>query len=188
MKVEFVLVMQHLRRFTLAGQLLVAQMAILLTVLITVALVSLAQSEASFRDTSGRRIFAIAEQLASTPLVRTEMAPGAVIAGLPVRVQDVVTQYAVESVTLAGVDGIVRVSSDPTLEGKPMAIRLGARWGTARAGPASWTTDTERMLVAQTPILSDGGEPGRGVTSAPLRSRSPCRRSSTGCGAPRPTC
>ena len=48
----------------------------------------------AFRDTSGRRIFAIAEQLASTPLVRTEMAPGAVITGLPVRVQDVVRRPA----------------------------------------------------------------------------------------------
>lgn len=153
MKVEFVLFMQRPSRFTLAGQLLVAQIAILLTILGTVALLSLAQSEASFRDTAGRRIFAIAEQLASTPLVRSELAPGALIAGLPERVQDVVTQYDVESVTLTGADGIVLVSSDPTLEGQP--LRYGSP---AVADGASWTGTTEgdgpRMLVAQTPVLS----------------------------------
>ncbi len=173
MKVEFVLVMQHLRRFTLAGQLLVAQIAILLTVLITVALVSIAQSDASFRDTSGRRIFAIAEQLASTPLVRTEMAPSAVIAGLPVRVQEVVTQYAVQSVTLAGADGIVRVSSDPTLEGKPIG------YGSAQvAHGSSWTGIMEgageRMLVAQTPVLSDAtSQVGRHLGTVEVAVRMP---------------
>ncbi|MEO7131836.1 MAG: ATP-binding protein [Dermatophilaceae bacterium] len=165
--------MQHLRRFTLAGQLLVAQIAILLTVLITVALVSIAQSDASFRDTSGRRIFAIAEQLASTPLVRTEMAPSAVIAGLPVRVQEVVTQYAVQSVTLAGADGIVRVSSDPTLEGKPIG------YGSAQvAHGSSWTGIMEgageRMLVAQTPVLSDAtSQVGRHLGTVEVAVRMP---------------
>ncbi|HET9634094.1 MAG TPA: ATPase, partial [Terrabacter sp.] len=103
-------------RLSLAGQLLVVQMVILLGVLVTVALVSLAQSDATFTRTEGRRVSAIAEQLASTPIVRTEMSPGGVVNVLPAVVQSVVTQYAVTSVTIADADEIARVSSDPTID------------------------------------------------------------------------
>jgi sensor histidine kinase regulating citrate/malate metabolism len=151
-KVEFVLVMQRRRRTTLAGQLLVAQMVILLTVLITVALVSLAQSEATFTRTEGRRIFAIAEQVASTPIVRAEMQPGGVVGVTPTVVQSTVTQYAVSIVTLADAAGVARVSSDPTIE--RTTIELGSP---SVAKGASWTGPMdikgERMLVAQTPVL-----------------------------------
>ena len=152
MKVEFVLVMRRLRRFTLAGQLLVAQMAILLTVLVTVALVSLAQSEATFTRTEGRRVFAIAEQIASTPVVRQELAPEAVINVMPSVVQGAITRYGLSVVSVADTAGVVKKSSDPTSEGEPLG--LGSP-NVARG--ASWTGAMElgdrRMLVAQTPVL-----------------------------------
>ena len=152
MKVEFVLVMRRLRRFTLAGQLLVAQMAILLTVLVTVALVSLAQSEATFTRTEGRRVFAIAEQIASTPVVRQELAPEAVINAMPSVVQGAITRYSLSVVSVADTAGVVKKSSDPTSEGEPL------RLGSPNVGRgASWTGAMEigdrRMLVAQTPVL-----------------------------------
>ena len=152
MKVEFVLVTQR-RRLSLAGQLLVAQFLILFTVLVAVALVSLAQSEATFNRSEGRRVTAVAEQLATLTLVRTEMASG-VTNALPTLVQSVVTQYGVTSVTLIGTDGVARVSSDPTLEntsvqlGSPM-VAHGASW------TGMLTLDGEQMLVTQTPVLSD---------------------------------
>lgn len=155
--------MQRRRRPTLAGQLLVAQMVILLTVLIAVALVSLAQSEATFTRTEGRRIFAIAEQVASTPIVRAEMQPGGVVDVTPTVVQSTVTQYAVSVVTLADAAGVARVSSDPTIE--RTTIELGSP---SVAEGASWTGPMdikgERMLVAQTPVLyspppSEASEP-----------------------------
>ena len=155
MKVEFVLVTQRPGRFgrlSLAGQLLVAQMVILLGVLVAVALVSLAQSDATFTRTEGRRVSAIAEQLASTPIVRTEMGPGGIVNVLPAVVQSVVTQYNVTSVTIANADEIATVSSDPTIDktriplGKP-AVGEGASWtGVMDVGG-------ERMLVAQSPLL-----------------------------------
>ena len=152
MKVEFVLVMRRLRRFTLAGQLLVAQMAILLTVLVTVALVSLAQSEATFTRTEGRRVFAIAEQIASTPVVRQELAPEAVINAMPSVVQGAITRYSLSLVSVADTAGVVKRSSDPTSEGEPLG--LGSP-NVARG--AAWTGAMEvgdrRMLVAQTPVL-----------------------------------
>lgn len=167
MKVEFVLVTQRPGRFgrlSLAGQLLVVQMVILLGVLVTVALVSLAQSDATFTRTEGRRVSAIAEQLASTPIVRTEMSPGGVVNVLPAVVQSVVTQYAVTSVTIADADEIARVSSDPTIDktriplGKP-AVGDGASW------TGVMDVRGERMLVAQSPLLYT---PASSSEAAPL--------------------
>lgn len=167
MKVEFVLVTQRPGRFgrlSLAGQLLVVQMVILLGVLVTVALVSLAQSESTFTRTEGRRVSAIAEQLASTPIVRTEMGPGGIVNVLPAVVQSVVTQYTVTSVTIADADEIARVSSDPTID--KTRIPLGAP---AVGEGASWTgvmdVQGERMLVAQSPLLYT---PTSSSESAPL--------------------
>lgn len=167
MKVEFVLVTQRPGRFgrlSLAGQLLVVQMVILLGVLVTVALVSLAQSDATFTRTEGRRVSAIAEQLASTPIVRSEMSPGGVVNVLPAVVQSVVTQYNVTSVTIADADEVARVSSDPTID--RTRIPLGAP---AVGEGASWTgvmdVRGERMLVAQSPLLYT---PTSSSESAPL--------------------
>ena len=55
------------RRPTLAGQLLVLQLAIVVVVLVAVAAVSLAQSAATFNRVEGRRVTALAEQLAGNP-------------------------------------------------------------------------------------------------------------------------
>ncbi|WP_442296655.1 ATP-binding protein [Terrabacter sp. RAF57] len=165
MKVEFVLVTQRPGRFgrlSLAGQLLVVQMVILLGVLVTVALVSLAQSESTFTRTEGRRIAAIAEQVASTPIVRAEMSPGGVVNVLPTITQSIVTQYDVTSVTLADADEVARVSSDPTID--KTRIPLGAP---AVGEGASWTgvmdVQGERMLVAQSPLLYDPPATGPAV-------------------------
>jgi len=162
MKVEFFVVMRRLRRFTLAGQLLVAQVAILLTVLIAVAFVSLAQSEATFTRTEGRRLFAIAEQLASHPLVRQELAPPQVINALPTVVQGTITQYGLALVSVADSRGVVKDSSDPTTEERQLP--LGSE--RVRQG-ASWTGPMElagrRMLAAQTPVLYS---PGTNVPAA----------------------
>jgi two-component system CitB family sensor kinase len=160
MKVEFVVVKQSRRRFgrwfgglTLTGQLFAVQLLILLGVLVAVALVSLSQSEATFTRTEGRRVSAVAEQLASTPIVRTEMSPGGVPNVLPSLVQSIVTQYNITSMSVADAAEVVRVSSDPTLERAPMP--LGSR---AVADGASWTgvmeLGGERMIVAQSPLLS----------------------------------
>ena len=151
MKVEFVVVRQSsgrwFGRLTLTGQLFAVQVLILVGILVAVGLVSLAQSEATFTRTEGRRMSAIAEQMASTPIVRTEMAPGGVVNVLPSLTQSIVTQYSVTSMTVADADEVVRVSSDPTLERAP--IPLGSP---AVADGASWTgvmdVRGERMIVA----------------------------------------
>src|SRR5689334_17216008 len=157
MKVEFVVVRQSsgrwFGRLTLTGQLFAVQVLILVGILVAVGLVSLAQSEATFTRTEGRRVSAIAEQMASTPIVRTEMAPGGVVNVLPSLMQSIVTQYSVTSMTVADANETVRVSSDPTLERAPIPVG-----SPAVANGASWTgvmeLGGERMLVAQSPLLS----------------------------------
>ena len=57
---------------------LVLQLAIVVVVLLAVAAVSLTQSAATFNRVEGRRVTALAEQLAANPLVRDRLAqPGA---------------------------------------------------------------------------------------------------------------
>ena len=62
-------------RWTLAGRMLAMQLAIMCVVLVGVALVSLAQSDARARDTEGRRALAIAENLVSFSGVQNAVAP-----------------------------------------------------------------------------------------------------------------
>jgi sensor histidine kinase regulating citrate/malate metabolism len=145
--------MRALRRSTLAGQLLAFQLALVMVVLVFVGAVSLAQSEATFTRVEGRRVAALAEQLASSPLVRSNLAEPEQRTGLATLAQQVVVQSRVDTVTLAEADEEVRVSSDPSLEGA--RIPLGAPG--VGAG-ASWSgtleTDGRRQLVAQVPVLS----------------------------------
>ena len=58
-----------IRKISLAGQLLILQLGIVLVVLVAVSAVSIAQAQASFREVQGRRIQSVAERAAATPLV-----------------------------------------------------------------------------------------------------------------------
>jgi sensor histidine kinase regulating citrate/malate metabolism len=140
------------RRRTLAGQLLVLQLAIIVVVLVAVAAVSLAQSAATFNRVEGRRVAALGEQLAGNPLLRdrlTQPAPRETIAPL---VQNALTQSGVTSVTVADARGRVVSSTDPTLVGSP--LRLGDP-GVVQG--RAWSGELEiggsRELVAQVPVL-----------------------------------
>src|SRR6476469_1348064 len=59
---------------SLAGQFLVFQLLVVAIVLIAVAAVSVAQSTREFREVRGQRMIAVAENLASTPIVRDRYA------------------------------------------------------------------------------------------------------------------
>lgn len=85
------------RRATLAGQLFALQLAIIVVVLVAVAAVSLAQSEATFERTEGRRVAALGEQLAANPLVRVSLTMPETRTGLATLGQSVVTQAGVSS-------------------------------------------------------------------------------------------
>ncbi|WP_431919369.1 ATP-binding protein [Nonomuraea jabiensis] len=142
------------RRPTLAGEMLILQLAIVLMVLFAVGALSLAQSAATFDRVEGRRVTALAEQLAWNPLVRAQIdqpAPGEVLAPL---VHSTLTQSGVTSVTVADASGKIVSSTDTTVVGA--ALPLGDP-GVARA--RGWSghlvVDGVPEVAAQVPVLSD---------------------------------
>ncbi|GAA2738035.1 ATP-binding protein [Pedococcus aerophilus] len=104
------------RRWTLASRMLALQLAIVLVVLVGVAAVSLAQSNARFRDTEGRRALAVAERLAVTAGVREAAASSGGLAFLS-QAQSVVesgrTFSGSTKVIIATEDRKVIASTDP---------------------------------------------------------------------------
>ncbi|MDF2091450.1 MULTISPECIES: ATP-binding protein [unclassified Knoellia] len=145
--------MRALRRSTLAGQLLAFQLALVTVVLVAVGALSLAQSEATFTRVEGRRVSALAEQVAANPLVRGNLAVPEQRTGLATLAQQVVVQSRVTAVTIADADEHVRVSSDPDLEdaGLPLGdpdVANGTSWS------GTMELEGDRQLVSQVPVLS----------------------------------
>ncbi|MEU3935257.1 ATP-binding protein [Streptomyces sp. NPDC029044] len=139
------------RRHSLAGEMLVLQLAIVVVVLLAVAAVSLAQSQATFNRVEGRRVSALAEQLAANPLVRSQLvrpAPGEALAPLVLATQ---AQSGVTSVTVADGAGRIVSSTNPTVVGERM--RLGPGTGQGRGWSGQLTLDGNRELAAQVPVL-----------------------------------
>lgn len=139
------------RRHSLAGEMLVLQLAIVVVVLLAVAAVSLAQSQATFNRVEGRRVSALAEQLAANPLVRSQLvrpAPGEALAPLVLATQ---AQSGVTSVTVADGAGRIVSSTNPTVVGE--RLRLGPGTGQGRGWSGQLTLDGNRELAAQVPVL-----------------------------------
>ncbi|MET0190444.1 MAG: hypothetical protein ABW212_15680, partial [Pseudonocardia sediminis] len=61
-------------RRSLARQMLVWQLIVVLVLLGAVAALAVVQSEAAFRDTQGRRMLSVAEDVAAVPTVRAALA------------------------------------------------------------------------------------------------------------------
>ncbi|MGV9455857.1 ATP-binding protein [Streptomyces sp. NPDC003635] len=139
------------RRQTLAGEMLLLQLAVVVMVLLAVAAVSLAQSEATFNRVEGRRVTALAELLAATPLVRSELTEPVPQEALAPLVNSTRTQSGVTSVTIADADGRIVSSTDPTVIGDRLPLGVGAAAGRGWSGPL--TLDGSRELVAQVPVL-----------------------------------
>lgn len=156
------MVTRRRRRATLAGQLFALQLAIIVVVLVAVAAVSLAQEEATFERTEGRRVAALGEQLAANPLVRANLTTPETRTGLATLGQSLVTQANITSVTFAEPDLDVRVSTDPSLEGRPLPlgdprVAEGGSWS------GTLTLDGEAYIASQVPVLAgvdDDRDPG----------------------------
>ncbi|MFE4576516.1 sensor histidine kinase [Streptomyces chartreusis] len=145
------------RRQTLAGELLVWQLAIVVIVLAAVAAVSLAQSKATFDRVEGRRVTALAEETAGNPLVRMQLvrpAPAEMLAPL---LQSTLTRSGVTSALVADTDGEIVAATDPTLVGTRMpgdGPQVTEAVGWSGELPVGGVT----QLVAQAPVLGAGGD------------------------------
>ncbi|WNG85575.1 ATP-binding protein [Mycobacterium sp. ITM-2016-00317] len=150
-----------MRGRSLAGQFLAFQLVVVAVVLVAVAGVSVAQSEGEFREVRGQRMIAVAENMASTPIVRerTEQHPADPFVARTLA-PEVDRAVALSGATLAeilGPDGTVRVSSDPSRGGA--RVDLGpSRADEGRAWFGDADIDATHSLVGQVPILSTDGQ------------------------------
>jgi two-component system CitB family sensor kinase len=143
------------RRPTLAGQLLVLQLAIVVVVLVAVAAVSLAQSAATFNRVEGRRVTLLAEQLSGSPALRFGIQNPAPAEMLAPQLQTSLAQSGVTSITVADAGGRVIAATNPTLIGS--ALTLGdPRVAKGRGWSGELRVDGAKELVSQVPVLSQG--------------------------------
>jgi two-component system, CitB family, sensor kinase len=142
---------------SLAGQFLAFQLVVVLVVLLAVAAVSVAQSTREFREVRGQRMIAVAENMASTPIVRDRYADPFAERVLAPEVDRAVALSGAGLAEILDPGGTVRVSSDPS--------RIGRRedLGPSRADEGrAWFGDIDvdgvHSLVGQVPILADTGD------------------------------
>jgi two-component system, CitB family, sensor kinase len=142
---------------SLAGQFLAFQLVVVLVVLLAVAAVSVAQSTREFRDVRGQRMIAVAENMASTPIVRDRYADPFAERVLAPEVDRAVALSGAGLAEILDPGGTVRVSSDPS------RIRRREDLGPSRADEGrAWFGDIDvdgvHSLVGQVPILADTGD------------------------------
>ncbi|WP_218125199.1 sensor histidine kinase [Glycomyces harbinensis] len=142
-------------RPTLAGQLLVFQLTVILLVLAAVAGLSLAQSAAVFTVEQGRRVTQLAESLAASDLVRELLPAPAPEQTLAPQIQSDLERWQVSSVTLADAEGVVVASTNPLLIGTEPALGSGVLEGRGWRGETDLGGRTE--LVAQVPVIGADG-------------------------------
>ena len=154
------------RRWSLAGQLLGLQLAIVTLVLVGVAAASLAQARARFDETEGRRASAAAETVAATALVRQALeqppsasagdsdgAPSATVL-LRTVAESARSVSGSTSVVVADGTGVVLASADPGELGDRLQLP-GAVLSTGRSWVGSVDRGGTSSVVGQVPVLSD---------------------------------
>ena len=135
---------------SLARQFLVWQLAVVVLLLAAVAGFAAVRSDAEFRDTQGRRMLSVAEDVAALDLVRDGLGSG-YYDPLATVVASARNVSGADDVLIVGLDGMVRASVDPALVG----ARFAAGESTAAAGRA-WVGDPDgRTVDAQVPVIDD---------------------------------
>jgi sensor histidine kinase regulating citrate/malate metabolism len=141
---------------SLAGQFLAFQLVVVAVVLAAVAAVSVAQSTREFRDVRGQRMIAVAENLASTPIVRERYADPFAARFLAPDVDRAVALSGAGLAEIVDPAGVVRVSSDPSRVGHALDLAHGGA-GRGRAWFGDLNVDGAHSLAGQVPILDING-------------------------------
>lgn len=154
-------------RRSLARQMLVLQLIVVLVLLGAVAALAVAQSQAAFRDTQGRRMLSVAEDVAAVPTVRAALAGGRF---------DLLPSFARSAENLSGADEIVIVDDASVVRTSPDPAQVRTRFdpgeSTAPSGRAWVGNPDGRTVVAQVPVIDDRGRV-IGLVSAGIRAPSP---------------
>jgi two-component system, CitB family, sensor kinase len=142
---------------SLAGQFLVFQLLVVAVVLAAVAAVSVAQSTREFREVRGQRMIAVAENLASTPILRDRYADPFAAKYLAPDLDRAVALSGARLVELIGPEGVVRASTDPARVGQHTDFGR-SRVTDGRAWSGDLDLEGAHSLVGQVPVLSTDGE------------------------------
>ncbi|MBB3038215.1 sensor histidine kinase [Hoyosella altamirensis] len=142
-------------RLTLAGQFLALQLTIIMIVLIVVTGVALAQFDAAFRQSEGRRMSAIAETGASTETIRIGIADPAQRGLLPPAGESLRTLSGADFVIIADPDLRIYASPDPSdlerrFEVGPSPVLDGRAWS------GSMEHNNVAYIAAHVPVIADG--------------------------------
>lgn len=141
---------------SLAGQFLVFQLVVVAVVLVAVAAVSVTQSTKEFRDVRGQRMIAVAENLASTPIVHERYADPFAAQILAPDVDRAVALSGAGLAEIVDPGGVIRVSSDPLRIGRTLDLAgSGVRRGRAWFGDLD--VDGAHGLAGQVPINDING-------------------------------
>lgn len=170
---------------SLASQLVIVQLIMIIAVLVAVSAVSVEQARASFQRDQGRRVLVLAEVLAASPIVRAGLVePDS--SSLPAATTQLQATTGVELVVIANTRGVVLASTDPLL------VDEQVDWPDLVATPMRSNTatieiDGQRYLVAAAPILSNpgtSGDPVRQLGIALIGEPNPSRLDSLVTAAP----
>ncbi|WP_103531408.1 sensor histidine kinase [Streptomyces sp. SM11] len=144
-------------RLSLAGQFLALQLALIVVMLTVVAAVSVAQSNAEFRRTEGRRLLSVAETVASNDSVRVGLASVERQGILQPIAESARSVSGASHVVITGTDRLVLTDADPR--------RIGQRLPLAKSGVLSgrsWVgtveADGRTSLVAHAPVFDEQGQ------------------------------
>ncbi|ANY07962.1 sensor histidine kinase [Pseudonocardia sp. HH130630-07] len=147
----------------LAHQFLVWQLVVVVVLLGAVAALAAVQSAESFRETEGRRMLSVAEDVASVPTVREALQRGQ---------YDLLPSFARSAENLSGADEIEIVDAGLLVRTSPDPSRLRQRFepGASTApGGRAWVGNPDgRAVVAQVPVIGDRGAV-IGLVSAGIR-------------------
>ncbi|MER6941685.1 hypothetical protein ABT284_28405, partial [Nocardioides sp. NPDC000441] len=142
------------RHLSLAGQVLLLQLSVLLLVVVATSIVSLRQSDADFRDSREDRLRAAAESLAGIAAIQdglTSSAPDRQALGFYLQTR--AADAGADTAYLTALDGTVLVATDPTRVGE--TLDLGRR-ETSRAWSGDIDDAGRRAIAAQVPVYGGG--------------------------------
>ena len=135
----------------LARQFLVWQLVVVVVLLGAVAALAAVQSSESFRETQGRRMLSVAEDVASVPTVRE---------ALQTRRYDLLPSFARSAENLSGADEIEIVDAGMVVRTSPDPSRVRQRFdpgaSTAPQGRAWVGNPDGRTVVAQVTLHGAG--------------------------------
>jgi two-component system CitB family sensor kinase len=143
-----------IRKVSLASQLLILQLGIVLVVLVAVAAVSIAQAQASFREVRGRQVLSAAERAAATGTVRKHLGDPARRGALAAIVDGYRGQADASYALIAGGDRRVLASSDGSRVGRPVDLH-GSNVVQGRAWEGVVTEGEVRSVIAHVPVFDD---------------------------------